>query len=158
MDEHEDKALDDIEKYGCHILMVMEGEGEPCFTYSIGINKKQEKPDVVILGLNNELASKMINLYNDRISSGENIKPGKYYSGFLEGFDVCFVKVAKKYYNNYFGWGLWLHNGDKFDVLQMVWPTTQGLWPWSDNKLESYTWAQPILNEKGKLAEIKNKK
>ena len=37
MDADEQKALDDIEKYGCHIIYVMaEGEAPP-FSYSIGI-------------------------------------------------------------------------------------------------------------------------
>jgi hypothetical protein len=63
MDEREQKALNDIEKYGSHVMNVMEGDGEPSFTYSIGINKKQNKPDIVILGLKSELAHSMANNY-----------------------------------------------------------------------------------------------
>ena len=40
MDVMDQKALDDIEEFGCHVINVMEGEGEPQFTYSIGINQK----------------------------------------------------------------------------------------------------------------------
>lgn len=42
MNERDQKALVDIEEHGCHVLNVMEGDGEPSFTYSIGINKKQK--------------------------------------------------------------------------------------------------------------------
>lgn len=154
MDERDQKALDDIERYGCHILHVMEGEGEPSFSYSIGINKKQDKPDVVILGLKSQLTHSMINNYKSRLLEGEVFEPGKYYSDFLGGFDVCFVKVSKKHFKEYFGWGLWLHDGDDFEMLQMVWPTTEGGWPWYDEKSDFYKWAQPILNEDGVLNAI----
>ncbi|TQV74100.1 DUF4262 domain-containing protein [Aliikangiella marina] len=129
MDEQDKKALDDIEQYGCHVLSIMEGEGEPCFSYSIGINKKQGKPDLVVVGLKSELAHSIINNYKDRLQEGELIEPGKFYSDFLGGFDVCFDKVSLKHYDEYFGWGKWLHDGYEFDVLQLIWPTTEGVWP-----------------------------
>lgn len=154
MDDRDKKALSDIEEYGCHVLKVAEGEGEPSFTYSIGINKKQNKPDLVIMGLKTELAHSMANNYKNRLLSGEVFESGKFYPDFLENFDVCFVQVAKKHYKEYFGWGLWLHDGSDFEMLQMVWPTTDGIWPWSEDKSEFYQWAQPILTESGVLNEI----
>lgn len=154
LDERDQKALSDIEEYGCRVLNVAEGEGEPSFAYSIGINKKQSKPDVVILGLKTELAHSMVNNYKNRLLEGEVFVPGKFYPDFLGDFDVCFIKVAKKHYNEYFGWGMWLHDGNDFDVLQMVWPTTDGVWPWAEEKSEFYQWAQPILTESGVLNEI----
>lgn len=154
MDERDQKALDDIEEYGCHVLNVMEGEGEPSFTYSIGINKVQDKPDVVVFGLKTELAHSMVNNYKDRLLKGESFEPGKYYSDFLSDFEVCFIKVAKKHFEEYFGWGMWLHGGENFEVLQIVWPTTDGVWPWHKERSDFYKWAQPILNDDGMLSEI----
>ena len=154
MEDEDQRALSNIDEYGCHVLKIMEGDGDPSFTYSIGINKKQHKPDLIILGLKTELAHSMVNDYTKRLLNGESFKPGVYYSDFLEGFDVCFIKVCKKYYKDYFGWGLWLHDSNDFDVLQMIWPTTDGNWPWNENKSEYYAWAQPILNEEAVLNEI----
>ncbi|WP_395343802.1 DUF4262 domain-containing protein [Ningiella sp. W23] len=154
MDESDKKALDDIEEFGCHVLGVMEGDNKPSFSYSIGIGKKQGKPDLVILGLKNKLAHSIINNYKNRLLAGEVFEPGKYYSDFLGNFDVCFIEVDKKHYDEYFGWGLWLNNGDDFKMLQLIWPTTDGVWPWDNGKSEFYVWAQPILNESGGLSEI----
>jgi len=154
LDDRDQKALNDIDEYGCHVLNVFEGEEAPSFTYSIGINKKQNRPDVVILGLKTEIAHAMVNNYKDRLLSGEVFEAGKLYADFLANFDVTFVKVAKKHYKEYFGWGLWLHDGSDFEMMQMVWPTTDGLWPWSEDKSEFYQWAQPILNENGVLNEV----
>jgi len=146
MDEYEQKAIDDIESFGCHILHVME-EGEyPRFTYSIGIEKTINKPDLIITGLKYEIAHWMINEYNRRVSEGEVFEPSKYYDGFLDGFQVSFVEVEKEYYDEYFGWGLWYNNGDNFNMLQMVYPSTSGVWPWDNEAPEDFAWFQPLLN------------
>ncbi len=154
MDENDQKALDNIAKYGCHVLNIMEGEGEPSFSYSIGIGKQQGKPDLIVVGLKSDLAHLIINNYKDRLLAGDSFEPGKYYSDFLGDFDVCFILVDKAHYKEFLGWGLWLNNGDEFEMLQLVWPTTTGVWPWNPDKSETYEWAQPILNRNGVLNEI----
>ena len=101
MDEYEQKALDDIENHGCHILHVMEEDDYPCFTYSIGIEKTTNKPDLIIIGLKREIAHWMINEYRQRITKGEVFEPMEFYKDFLEGFDITFVQVDNKHYKEY---------------------------------------------------------
>lgn len=155
MDDSDRKALSDIKTYGCHVINVMEGEGLPAFTYSIGINKQQNQADVVIIGLESPLAHAMVNDYKNRLLSGEVFESGKFYADFIDNFDVCFLPVAKQHYQEYFAWGLWLHDGDDFEVMQMIWPTSKGLWPWDNNNSEYYQWVQPLLNEGGLLGKFK---
>jgi len=144
MDEYEQKALDDIKNHGCHILHVME-EDYPRFTYSIGIEKTTNKPNLIITGLKRELAHWMINEYKRRITEGEVFEPKKFYQNFLEGFDVTLVEVDKKHYEEYLGWGLWYNKGASFNMLQLVFPSTSGVWPWNENASEDFTWFQPLL-------------
>ncbi len=146
MDEYEQKAIDDIDEFGCHILHVMEEDENPGFTYSIGIEKNTKKPDVIITGLKNEVAQWIINEYNKRVKNGETFEPSKYYRGFLDGFDITFIEVSKKHYKEYLGWGLWYNKGPSFKMLQMVYPSTLGLWPWDKEAPEDFTWLQPLLN------------
>lgn len=146
MDEYDQKAIDDIETYGCHILHIMEDEEHPRFSYSIGIEKSTSKPDLIIYGLKNEIAQWMINEYNRRIRNGEEFEPSKLYSGFLDGFDVAFIEVAKKHYKDHFGWGLWYNKGDDFKMLQLVFPSTSGVWPWDKEAPKDFAWFQPLLN------------
>jgi len=95
MDKDKEKALSDIEKYGCHILHVME-EGEyPRFSYSTGIEINTGQPELIITGLKQELAHWIINEYNNRVKAGEVFEPNKYYQGFLDDFDVIFKEVEK---------------------------------------------------------------
>ena len=154
MDKNDQKALDDIEEFGCHVIGVMEGEDEPQFSYSIGINQKQNKADLIVVGLKNKLAHPIINNYKNRLLAGESFETGKFYSDFLGNFDVCFIEVDKPHYDDYLGWGLWLNKGNDFKMLQLVWPTTDGVWPWDNDKSDFYKWSQPILNQSGELSKI----
>ncbi len=130
MEDEDKRALDNIEKYGCHILQIMEGEFNPPFSYSIGIQKTSNAPELIIVGLKNNLSGWIINEYCRRVSNGERFIENRYYEGFIGGFSVTFKKVNKEHYKEYLGWALWLYKNDNFEVLQMIYPTTSGVWPW----------------------------
>lgn len=121
-------------------------EGEyPRFTYSIGIQEETSKPEIIVTGLKQELAHWLVNEYNNRVREGEQIEAGKYYEDFLEGFKVTFRLVEKKHYDEYFGWAKWFYDGDNFQVLQLIYPSTSGIWPWDDEAVEEYKWFVPQL-------------
>jgi hypothetical protein len=145
MDENEEKALKDIEQYGCHILHVLEEGDYPSFTYSIGIEQSTDQPELIVTGLNRDLAMWMINEYNRRIREGERFEPFLSYSGFLDEFEVTFREVEKQHYPEYFGWGSWLYKGDDFRVLQLIYPSTSGVWPWDEGAPDEFTWFIPKL-------------
>ncbi|WP_353570525.1 DUF4262 domain-containing protein [Candidatus Albibeggiatoa sp. nov. BB20] len=146
MDKHEQKALDNIEKYGCHILHIFAEDDLPRFTYSVGIQHKTEHPDLVIMGLKQNLAHWIINEYNTRINAGEIFELDQYYSGFLGGgFEITFKKVAPEHYPEYFGWNIWYNKGSDFDIWQLVFPTVEGIWPWDEEASTEFKQYQPML-------------
>jgi len=146
-DAGEDKALADIRQYGCHILHVMEDETGPRFSYSIGIEKSSNHPELIVTGLKRDLAHRIINAYNERIRGGERFEPDTLYPGFLGNFDVMFRPVLEEHYEEYFGWARWLYKGDDFNVYQLIWPSTKGVWPWDPQAPDEYTWFIPLLCE-----------
>ena len=146
MDEHEQKAIENIEKFGCHILHVMEEDEYPSFCYSIGIEHTTKHPDLIVIGLNQEIAHWVINEYCNRAKKGEEFHPNQFYEDFLEGYKVTFIEVDKKHYKEYLGWGRWYNKGDGFKMLQMVYPTTSNIWPWDKNAPENFSQFQPLLN------------
>ena len=84
------------------------------------------------------------------LKNGENFEIGKWYSGFFEDFDVCFERVAGKHFKEYFGWSIWYHKGRNFEMLQLIYPTTSGFYPWdTDFPADLLAW-QPILSDDGK--------
>ncbi len=145
MDQYEEKALEDIEEYGCHILHVMEEDEYPSFTYSIGIEKISGQPEIMVTGLKQEIAHWIVNEYNIRVKAGEVFKVGEYYSDFLEGFEVTFKEVEQEHYSEYFGWAKWLYKSENFKVLQLIYPNTSGVWPWDPEAPEDFKWFLPKL-------------
>lgn len=146
MDKGEEKAIKDISQYGCHVLNILGEEEHPPFSYSIGIEKTSGQPELVVVGLKHELSQFMINEYNRRVRSGQSFKSGQRASDFLEGFEIEFREVHQSHFREYFGWGIWLYKGTGFRVLQAVWPTTSGVWPWEQGTSEYYLHIQPLLD------------
>jgi len=146
----DEKTRDDIEKYGCTVINVLE-EGElPPFTYSVGIARKTGEPEVVVIGLKRELAHFIVNEYNRRVRGGERFESGRLYSGFLDAFDLLAEEVPLSEYDEYFGRGLKYYEGPNFRVLQLVYPSTSGVWPWSPEASQSFRNRQPVLARSGR--------
>jgi len=146
MDATEQKALDDILEHGCHVLHVLEEASLPPFSYTIGIYKTSGVPEVVLIGLKQEIAHWVVNEYNRRVRAGEMFRAGETHIGFLDGFSVTFREIDKTQYAEYLGWGRWLYRGDDFPALQMVWPSKTGHWPWDDQASSWYRSRQPMLD------------
>jgi hypothetical protein len=148
---HGDKKVkDNIAKYGCHVLHIAEEGDLPPFSYSVGITQQTGAPEVVVIGLKSDIAHFVVNEYNRRVRAGERFEPGKLYAGFLEGFEVLAQPVPRDAYDEYFGQNLRFYDGPNFEVLQLVYPTTDGVWPWSAEASEYFRNRQPILSPGGR--------
>ena len=138
-----------ITKFGCGVIHVQEEGALPPFTYSVGITEQTGEPEVVVIGLKQELAHFVVNEYNRRVRAGERLVPGQLYSGFIEGFEVLAEEVPLEAYDEYFGQNLNLYGGSNFRVLQLIYPTTTGVWPWSEQASEYFRNRQPVLARAG---------
>jgi hypothetical protein len=145
MDAGEKKAIADIEKYGCHVIHVLEDNEGPPFSYSVGVQKTSGAPEVMVIGLKQPIAHFIVNEYNSRVRAGEKFEPGCRYEGFLEGFKVQFEVVTSDHFDEYLGWNKWLYRGKSFEVLQIIYPTTDGVWPWEPAASQWFRERQPIL-------------
>ena len=145
MNAQEIEVLKNIQEYGCHILHVFEEADLPQFSYSIGIQKNFSQPELIVVGLNQEVAHWIINEYCSRIRIGEQFETDQLYSGFLNDFDIQFKTVSKNNYEEYFGWGLWLYKGNNFGAFQLIYPSTKGIWPWEKEAPKDLLWSTPQL-------------
>jgi hypothetical protein len=144
------RTKDDISKYGCSVMHVFDAEGDlPPFAYSIGIQQETGAPEAFVIGLKRQMAHSVINEYNRRTREGERFEIGKYYDGFLGGFEVCIGAVPRSAYDEYFGQNIDFYGGREFDVVQIVYPTTTGVWPWAPEASDSFIQGQPILAKQG---------
>lgn len=134
-----------IAEHGCTVIHVMASGDLPAFAYSIGITQEVGEPEVCVVGLKRDLAHFVVNEYNRRVRRADCFASGQRYSGFIEGFDVLAEGVPASQYSEYFGQALSFYGGPHFRVLQLIYPTTSGVWPWSPEAPEWFRRSQPLL-------------
>lgn len=143
------KILTDIEKFGWHIINVMEGKNYPGFAYSIGLFKSYKHPEIIIIGLKPELAQVLINNIGYDIKNGSIYNSDKFYSNILDNYDCKMIEVLKGNYKEYVGLGIWYYENDNFPLLQCIYPTLNGIYPWDK------TWPKEIIEYQPILGKIK---
>ena len=146
-DKGEQKALDDIREYGLHVISVFEDERGPAFAYSIGLFENYAHPEIIIIGLKQPLAHTLLNNMAFDIKEGKTFSTGEFHEDVLEDFLCYFGDVPKSHYPDYAGWASWFYEGDNFPLLQCVYPTVQGIFPWEKNFPEDTRWLCPMLTE-----------
>jgi hypothetical protein len=138
---------DNIEKYGCHLVLIETDNYLPAFVYSIGLFKKFGHPEIICFGLPTNVAATSLNHACDLIKNGETLTSGKLYRGFLEGFPIQFLEVAPEYYHNYVGYAGWFYNQTfNFPLLQLVWTDKQNNFPWDKDFYAAWKFKQPLLD------------
>ena len=147
MEKGERKALDDIEKHGLHIINVMEEKDLPPFSYSIGIEKSLGHPEFIVIGLKPQEAQFAINECYRKLNAGEHISHGEVVGGLIEGYDCQICEIPESEFPEYMGWALWLYKGPNFRAIQIIWPSTTGVWPWEPEASEWFRTWQPVLGQ-----------
>jgi hypothetical protein len=61
MNSGEQKALEDIDKHGCHVLHILEEGKLPPFSYSLGIYKTSKAPEIIVIGLKEPISHFIVN-------------------------------------------------------------------------------------------------
>lgn len=141
------RILNNIEKYGCHLITIEADNYMPAFVYSIGLYQRFRHPEIVCFGLSTELMAGLINDACYLIKNGMELRPQNRYSEFIEGNDVQFLSVDKEYYKDYLGYARWFYNKSlDFPAIQLVWPDKQQNFPWDAKFNQQWKYKQPLLD------------
>jgi hypothetical protein len=146
----EQTVLHNIETYGFTIMHVRESRNsnsiDPGFSYSIGLYKTFQLPEILIVGLDQELRHTLIDNISIDYQEGLPLKVGDMNADIVENFNCLVVDVDLVHYPDYLSWARWFYKGDDFPAVQVIYPDLLGLFPW--HKDFSRSIQQPILNEK----------
>jgi len=141
-----EKQLSDIEEHGLHVIHVLEDENGPGFTYSIGLFHNYQHPEIIMIGLKKDLAHILINNIAYDVKQGQTYKSGTYYSAILDNYECLMLEVDRKNYDEYVGQAIRFYKNNDFPLLQCVYPTIKGAYPWEDTWPEDIKYLQPILS------------
>jgi hypothetical protein len=130
--EHEadDRIIRNVRKHGCHIVGIV--DGEPPYTFSIGLFLNYGQPEIVVFGLDGSDAAAFINDIRDRAAKGQRYVAGDVSDDLVTGYRFCFIDVPLKRYGDYLGTAIWFYakSPRPFPCLQLVWPDRDGRFPW----------------------------
>jgi len=140
-----EKLENDIRQYGLQVLHILEDETGPPFSYSVGLFKTYGHPEIIMVGLKQQLAHTLINNMAHDIKEGKIFVPLTFEADILDNFDCYIVEVEKEHYDNYVGQAQNYYDGDDFPLIQCIYPTVKGIYPWEDEWPENIKDLQPIL-------------
>lgn len=146
LDDDDKQLLESVKSHGWHVLGIMADEAGPAFAFTVGITTSFQHPELLIVGLEIAPMHRLLNALGEEIRAGRRYAPGEVVSDLLEGsFDCVTVKVERTHYPEWLGYARWYHQGDEFEVLQVVWPDKSNVLPTTPNAPSWLTDMQPVL-------------
>lgn len=152
VNERDEQVVTDVANFGWHVVNIMEENGLPGWSFSIGLFANYDHPEIVVFGLGVELGHRVINGLGERIKAGNRMEADHQYGEILANVECTFKPVQKKWYKWILGYARWYYDGNKFPVLQCIWPDKQQHYPWESKFKAEWVWAQPLLFHKDRVA------
>jgi len=140
-----------IKKYGHHIIHVMADEDDEAdFAYTIGLYETYGKPEIIMIGQDQELLQIVLNNLAYDYKEGRTLTDNKLEDEILDDYKCMVVNVDKEHYEEFLGLAMDYYKGTDFDVMQVIWPTQAGMFPYDENAPEDFKEWQPVLGKVNK--------
>lgn len=146
-DDSDRKVIHDVETHGWHVVNILPESETPGWAFTIGLEQSFSHAEIVVFGLDSELAHLLLNDLGEAIRAGQAFEPAHLYAGYLEGADLTFRPVQPSWYRPFLGTAIWFNEGPSFSTLQLIWPDKSERFPWQDGFDPNWSWAQPMLFE-----------
>lgn len=140
----EEMLIEKINTYGWAALTVYSDGTVPGFAHSIGFASSLEHPEVILFGVPIEHAQTILNGIEALAKEKGPLHTSELYDKVIDEFKVCFVAVDKSRGVGYLKTCEWYYDGH-CSALQLVWPDTQGHFPWEKDFDERFDRIQPML-------------
>jgi hypothetical protein len=123
-----------VRETGWSVLIV---GGEMEFAYTIGLWHTFRRPEVVMFGLEGEGMHYWLNTCVERGRERGWPAEGEEFAGVLDGFPVQLRPVHVSWHDALFGAAWRFYQQTAVPVLQLVWPDSNGVWPWQEGATAS---------------------
>ena len=139
LDPRQTAILDNVEKFGLAVMHVAAEDTRAPYSFSIGFEHSLGQPEVLIYGLERDLAQSMINeVFRQCKEEGLQLADGQAIGNLIEGYD-CIARPIEdpRARTVHFGYAIWFqrHTGgeDIRRAVQIVWPDPESrAFPWED--------------------------
>ena len=148
-DDLERQVIHNISDFGWHAVNVIEDDGHPPWTYSIGFHETWNHPEIII-GRSRSTAHHILETIATDLDENH---PPNFTAPTLDlipGNTCHYLEVLSRYYPDYVGFSRWYYRKRHFPLHQIVWPNNDGLYPWDERADHAFKQWQPFLSEQGK--------
>jgi len=132
-DRHDDIALAQVEqnvaRYGWHLQNVLAHWRGIAYSYTVGLRKSFDHPELAILGLKPSVADLALVRAVQEIRAGKRFSPGDREDGLLTGWPCEFVPVPPEETEQLFPLVASFYSGAPVPVCQIIWPKLQADFP-----------------------------
>ncbi len=146
------KFLEIVDKYGWHVMSVApranSQDRQEWFSYSTGLFMRVREPEIILCGLDSNVAVRIINEIGHALESGRKFKLETDYTDIFANDVKChFRAVHLSQYGEYVCWSQWFYESKDFPVWQCFWPDKGGHYPWEAGCHPEIVALQPSLYE-----------
>ena len=147
-DEPERIVLANVNEFGWHCVNVVEDNGCPPWSFTIGLFETWAHPELIVIGRSRATSHEMLQSLATKIEDGDPPKladPDPYP---LLGIPCHLLEVNPRYYSDYVGFALWFYRKRHFPLYQIVWPNHENLYPWDEQTSKPFKEWQPVLGRR----------
>lgn len=147
-DAHDEKLLADVAEHGWHVVHIPEDKQGPAYAFTIGLYLKYQHPELLVMGLPQEVAHRLLTMAVAQIAQGRVFQTEQAQPDLAEGLTCRFRPISLKRYREYLGYGIWFYRSlpEPFPALQLVWPDRAGRFPGEAEFDPKFTYAQVMLD------------
>ncbi len=115
-------------------MHIRQDEHSPQFSYSVGLFKTYKHPEIIVFGLDEDVAHGILNALARRIKAGEKFEAGTMDNKTVTGFDVLFEDVSAEGIRERMRSARWFNGSVSFPAVQLFWPDENGIFPTDDKR------------------------
>ena len=110
----------------------------PPISYTIGMEKNFDSPEIIIYGLPTQSSRIMLNAIKDKLKDGWKIEYNKRIPGIAHDYDTIFIDFPPDKVKEIFKMTLWYYRDTPFRTAQAVWPDENNIFPWEGGYDEGF--------------------
>ena len=148
LDERIEQAIEEEGFFIMGVFPTAESPG-PHFAYTVGL--APDEAELVMFGLDIETMAHIFHAVVEQQKEGETFQSGRAYPGLVEGSFPLYFRIITdeeelidQYMRAAYRWH-GKHGRAVFPVMQVIWPDSQGKFPWESGFEERFRAQQPLL-------------
>jgi hypothetical protein len=146
-DDPERIVLANIAECGLHAINVIEDNGCPPWSFTIGLYETWDHPEFIIIGRSRATSHEMLKTLADDIELNDPPNLTNPEGQLLLGMNCHFLEVNARYYSDYVAFAKWFYRKRHFPLYQIVWPNNEGLYPFDPQASRAFKGWQAVLGE-----------